>query len=118
MTGSRMEIKGEKLELDELVDPPHEVVVGTIDTIGDKRDPVEIIPLSERLPVEVVPLAERGRSHRVPLFERVPVEVTPLLESEPVEVEPVDARMGEWIRIVRSVNRLTSGVWMMRKWSI
>lgn len=94
-----MEIRGEKLELNELVDPPHEWIVGITGTIGDKRDPVKITPVPEKLPVELDPLSEIGKSDRIPLFDRVPVEVTQLSESEPVEVEPTEAvdppRIGE-----------------------
>ena len=117
-----MEIKGERLRLNELIDPPHELIIGIMGTIGDDRDPVEITPVPEILPVELDQLSEIGRSHKVPLFDRVPVEVTPLFESEPVKVDPVEAtdpvRLGEWTIIVRSENRLTSGVWIMRKWSV
>lgn len=64
------------------------------------------VPVSARVP----------ELSNAPVEEREPEEVTPL-EVLPEEADP-HARVGAWIRIVRSVKRLVSRVFKMRKWRV
>lgn len=84
--------------------------------VGDK---IEIDIRREVLEDDVEPPPEITRGMTTS-GEVVPVDVEPVdSRVEPVEVEPVEetepVRVGECMRIERSVYRLTSGVWMIRK---